>query len=106
MTSISFNLSTYSTILLSCSASSFFSSSATSNTASFATYSTAASLIFIRKDDLRDPRHRPWFVHSGQKFPFHFHQLLPPDLIRNIYYNPRALESNDCNHARKLRTCK
>src|SRR5439155_11447039 len=59
--------STYSTMRLSCSASSLFSSSATWSMASFATYSTSASLIFMSKRNLRDQRCAPWLVHPRRK---------------------------------------
>src|SRR5438105_522092 len=91
----SFNFSTYSTILLSCAASSDFSSSATSSIASFATYSTSRSVIFIGKDDLLNPRRRPWFIHPGEKLGLHLDQLLSPDLIRNVHHDSRSLHCND-----------
>src|SRR5436190_13407439 len=99
-TSSSFNFSTYSTIRLSCPASSFFSSSATSSIASFATYSTSASLIFIRKHDLLNPRYGPWLIHSGQKLRPHFDQLLPPYLIRHIHDDPCSLYRYNCRSLR------
>src|SRR6516225_6935211 len=102
-TSSWFSFSTYSTIRLSCSASSFFSSSATSSIASFATYSMSLSLIFMSKNNLRNPRRRPWFIHSGQKLRPHSNQLLPPDLIRHIDDNPCSLDGDDCRNLREFR---
>src|SRR5579883_955095 len=87
-TSSSFNFSTYSTMALSCAASSFFSSSATSSIASFATYSTSFSLIFISKSDLLNPRRRPRLVHPREQLRRHFDELFPPDLVRDIHDDP------------------
>src|SRR5215831_13664855 len=98
-TSSSLSLSTYSTILLSCSASSFFSSSATSSIASFATYSTSVSLIFMSECDLPDPWSGPRFIHASQQLWRHLDQLSPPDQIRYVHHNSGTL------HRRNRRGC-
>src|SRR5215470_547213 len=92
VTSSSFSFSTYSTILLSCSANSAFSSSATSSIASFATYSTSDSLILISKSDLPNPGAGPGFIHHGQQLRSHCDQLPPPDSIWNVDYDSGHLD--------------
>src|SRR5262249_56845494 len=104
VTASSFSFGTYSTILLSCSASSFFSSSATSSIASLATYSTSVSLIFMSECDLLDPRSGPRLIHTGQQLRCHLDQLFAPDQIRNIHHNSRNVHSRDRRGFREIRT--
>src|SRR5262249_31095285 len=101
--SSSLSFSTYSTIRLSCSARDFFSSSATSSMASFATYSTSASLIFISKDDLFDPRRRPRLIDLRQQLQPHFHELLAPDLIGHVDDDTGALKRSNRRGTGQLR---
>src|SRR5215471_13582373 len=103
VTSSSLSFSTYSTILLSCSASSFFSSSATSSIASFATYSTSVSLIFMSECDLLDPRSGPRFIHTSQQLRRHLDQLSTPDQIRNIHHNSGTVHGRDRCGCREFR---